>query len=139
MSANFRIFVFLFFSEHYDLGNPPVGCEVCESLQSIGNGCGLQMDGVSPHFGPCDLIFNGFHDLHRLGIIFDGLTLFPEGPSILRDLSDGPRTLCECPAQLVATCLDLSGLVWTCLDLSQLVGTCLVSCGLKGRTLGPYT
>ena len=64
-----------------------------------------------------------------------GLMLLLEGPRTIREGPEGPRTLCECPAQLVATCLDLSGLVATCLDLSQLVAT---SCGLKGRTSGPY-
>ena len=59
---------------------------------------------------------------------YGGLMLLPDGPRSLGEWLEGPGTLSECPAQLVATCLDLS----------ELVATCLVSCGLKGSTLGPY-
>ena len=64
-----------------DFWNFPVGFGVLEGLQSIGNGCGLQMDGFSSHFEPSGSAFEDFHDLHDFAIVSDGLTLFPEGPS----------------------------------------------------------
>ena len=48
--ADSRIFGFFDFSEIVDFGNFPVEFGVWEGLQSIGNGCGLQMDGFSAHF-----------------------------------------------------------------------------------------
>ena len=53
--ADSRIFGFVYFSENVDLGNFPLGFGVWEGLQSMGNGCGLQMDGFSTHFDPCGL------------------------------------------------------------------------------------
>ena len=50
MSADpggFPDFRMLFFSESVDFWNVPVGVGVWEGLQSIGNGCGLQMNGFS--------------------------------------------------------------------------------------------
>ena len=40
------------FSEIVNFGNCTAGFGVWEGLQSIGNGCGLQMDGFSAHFEP---------------------------------------------------------------------------------------
>ena len=57
--SDFRIFGF---SENVDLGNFPLGFGVWEGLQSIGNGCGLQMDGFSAHFEPSEFILDHFHD-----------------------------------------------------------------------------
>ena len=43
---------FLDFSENVDFGNFPVGFGVWGGLQSIGNGCGIQMDGFSAQTEP---------------------------------------------------------------------------------------
>ena len=83
-----------------------MGFGVWGGLQSIGNGCGLQIDGFSAQTEPYESIFNDFHDFDYFGIVFDGLTLLPEGP----------RTLRECP--------EVPGLYQSVLsDWSQLVGT----------------
>ena len=74
-----------------------MGLVVWEGLQSIGNGCGLQMDGFSAHFELYTLIFDYFHDFNYFGLVSDGLTLFSEGPSTLRECPEGPRTLWDCP------------------------------------------
>ena len=87
------IFGFSGFSENVDYRNFPVGFGVREGLQSIGNGCGLQMDGFSAHFEPSESIFDDFHDFGYFAIVSDGLTLFPEGPGTLRDRPEGPGTL----------------------------------------------
>ena len=50
--------------------------------------------------------------------------LLPESLRPLRAGPEGPETLCECPAQLVATSRNLSGLVGTSRNLSELVATC---------------
>ena len=73
-----------------------VGFGVWEGLQSIGNGCGLQMDGFSAHFELSESISDDFHDFGHFGIESGGLTLFPEGPRTLRDRPEGPGTLWEC-------------------------------------------
>ena len=65
----------------------PVGFGVWEGLQSMGNGCGLQMDGFSRHFELSESIFNDFHDFGHFAIDSDGLTLFPEGPRTSPHLS----------------------------------------------------
>ena len=65
--ADSRIFGFFDFSENDDFWDFPVGFGVWEGLQSMGNGCGLQMDGFSAHFEPYGSIFNDFHDWHHLG------------------------------------------------------------------------
>ena len=72
--------------------------------------------------------------------------LLPESLRPVRAGPEGPRTLSECPAQLVgtclalsqlvATCLALSGLVWPCLALSQLVWSPVA---LRAGPGGPYT
>ena len=74
------------------LGNFPMGFEVWEGLQSIGNDCGLQMDGFSSHFEPYRFIFNDFQDVDHFGVDSSGLMLFPEGPRTLRDCPEGPGT-----------------------------------------------
>ena len=73
-----------------------MGFGVWEGLQSIGNGCGLQMDGFSAHFDQYESFFYDFNDFGNFTIVFDGLTLFPEGPRTLRDRPEGPGTLWEC-------------------------------------------
>ena len=90
MEAKIRIFGFSGFSENADFGIFPMGLAVWEVLQSIGNGCGLQMDGFSTHFEPYGSIFNDFDDLNDFASFFDGLTLFSEGPGTLRDPPEGP-------------------------------------------------
>ena len=90
--ADSWIFGFFDFSENVDFWNFPVGFGVWEGLQSIGNGCGLQMDGFSTHFEPCGSIFDHFPDLGDFLVVFEGLTLFPEGPRTLRDCPEGPKT-----------------------------------------------
>ena len=78
------------FSENVDFGNFPVGFGVWGGLQSIGNGCEIQIDGFSAQTEPYESIFNDFHDF---GIVFAGLTLFPEGPRTLRECPEGSGTL----------------------------------------------
>ena len=56
---------------------------VWEGLQSIGNGCGLQMDGFSAHFDSYGSFFDYFDDFDYFGVVSGGLTLFPEGPRTL--------------------------------------------------------
>ena len=70
-----------------------MGFGVWGDLQSIGNGCGIQMDGFSAQTDPYGSIFDDFHDFGYFGIIFDGLTLLPEGTSTLRECPEGPGTL----------------------------------------------
>ena len=38
-------------------------------------------------------IFDDFHDFDDFGIVFGGLTLFPECPGTLREYPEGPGTL----------------------------------------------
>ena len=92
-AADSRIFGFFDFSKNVDFLNFPVGFGVWGGLQSIGNACGLQMDGFSIHFEPYGSIFDDFHNFGHFGVAFGGLTLFPEGPRTLRDCPEGPRTL----------------------------------------------
>ena len=66
---------------------------VWEGLQSIGNGCGLQIDGYSVQTEPYEFIFDDFEDVDNFLIVFGGLTLFPEGPRTLREFPEGPGTL----------------------------------------------
>ena len=49
-------------------------------LQSIGNGCELQIDGFSAQTDPYESIFDDFHDFGHFGIVIGGLTLLPGGP-----------------------------------------------------------
>ena len=62
-------------------------------LQSIGNGCGLQIDGFSTQTEPYGFIFDDGHDFYNFGMAFDGLMLLPEGPRTLRECPEGPGTL----------------------------------------------
>ena len=67
--ADSRIFGFFDFLENVDFWNFPVGFGVWEGLQSIGNGCGLQMDGFSAHFEPSESIFNDFCDFGNFATV----------------------------------------------------------------------
>ena len=91
--ADSRIFGFFDFPQNVDFWNFPVGFGVWEGLQSIGNGCGLQMDGFSAHLEPSESISVDFHDFGHFGIDSDGLTLFSEGPKTLRGCPEGSGTL----------------------------------------------
>jgi len=66
---------------------------VWEGLQSIGNGCGLQMEGFSVHFEPYEIISSDFDDFGDFAVVPGGLTLFPEGPRTLRECPEAPGTL----------------------------------------------
>ena len=81
------------FSKNVDFLNFPVGFEIWEGLRSIGIGCGLQMHGFSANFQPSESISIDFHDFDHFGVVFGGLTLFPEGPRTLPDRPEGHRTL----------------------------------------------
>ena len=72
--------------------NFPTGFGIWEGLQSIENGCGLQMDGFSAHSELYGFISNHFHDFGDFGIVSDGLTLFSEGLRT-RECPEGPGTL----------------------------------------------
>ena len=90
--GGFPDFGFFDFSENVDFWNFPVGFGVWEGLQSIGNGCGLRMDGFSVHFEPAESISVHFHDFGHFALVSKGLTLFPEGPRTLRECPEGPGT-----------------------------------------------
>ena len=47
-----------------------MGFGVWEGLQSIGNGCGLQMDGFSAHFDPYGSILVDFNDFDGFAVVF---------------------------------------------------------------------
>ena len=83
---------FLDISENIDILNFPVGLGVLGCLQSIGNGCGLQMNGCSAQTEPYGFIFKDVHDFDDFGIVFGGLMLSPEGPRTLRECPEGPGT-----------------------------------------------
>ena len=83
-----------------DFGDFPLGFGVWEGLQSIGNGCGLQMDGFSAHFEPSESISVDFHNFGHFGGDSGGLMRFPEGPRTLRDCVEGPGTPSEGPGAL---------------------------------------
>ena len=87
-----RIFRFFDLSENADFGNLPVGFGGREGLQSMGNGCGLQMDGFSAHFEPSEFIFDYLHDFSDFAFVCDCPTLKVPGP---RDCPEGPGTLWE--------------------------------------------
>ena len=91
--GGFPVFRIFDFSENVDFGNFLMGFGVWGGLQSIGNGCGLQIDGFSAQTQPYESIFNDFHDFDDFGVVFGGLTLLPEGPRTLRDCPEGPGTL----------------------------------------------
>ena len=95
--ADSRIFGFFDFSKNVDFLDFPVGFGVWEGLQSMGNGCGLQMDGFSAHFEPSGSISIDFHDLGDFAVVSEGLTLFTEGPRTLGKCSKGPGTLSKGP------------------------------------------
>ena len=72
-----------------------MGFGVWEGLQSIENGCGLQMDGFSAHFDPSESIFDGFPDFGDFAFVSGCLMLFPEGPWAFSDRPEGLGTLWE--------------------------------------------
>ena len=76
-----------------DFVNFQMGFGFWEGLKSIGNGCGLQMDGFSAQTEPYGSIFDDFHDFDNFVIVFGGLTLLQGGPRTREDCPDGPRTL----------------------------------------------
>ena len=91
--ADSRVFGFFDFSENVYWWAFPVGFGVWEGLQSIGNGCGLQMDGFSAHFQPSGSISVDFHDFDHFAIDSGGLTLCSEGSRTHRDCPEGPGAL----------------------------------------------
>ena len=95
-----RFLDFPIFSKNNDFWDFPVGFGVWEGLQSIGNGCGPQMDEFSAHFEPSESICNDFHDSDHFGVVSNGRTMFPEGPRRLRDCPGGPGTPSEGPGAL---------------------------------------
>ena len=66
-----------------------------EGLQSMGNGCALQMDGFSTHFEPYVFVFDDVCDCANFAMVSNGLMLFPEGPRTVRDRPEGPGTVWE--------------------------------------------
>ena len=91
--ADSRIFGFWDFSKHDIFWNFPMGFGVWEGLQSMANGCGLQMNGFSTHFDQCEFVLDNLYDFHDFAIVSHGLTLFSEGPRTLRECPEGPGTL----------------------------------------------
>ena len=91
--ADSRIFGFLDFSKNVDFWKFPVGFGVWEGLESIGNGCGLQVDGFSAHFDSSGPIFDDSQYFNDFAFVSDRLTRFPEGPRTLRECPEGPGTL----------------------------------------------
>ena len=87
------IFGFWDLSENVDFSIFPMECGVWDGLQSIGSGCGLQMDGFSAHFEQYEFISYDFHDFGHFAIVSDALALFPEGPRTLRSCLEGPGAL----------------------------------------------
>ena len=77
--ADSRIFGFFDFSKNVDFWNFPVRFGVWEGLQSIGNGCGLQMDGFSAHFEPSESIPIDFHDFRHFGVVSIDFHVCPSG------------------------------------------------------------
>ena len=61
-------------------------------LQSIGNGCGIQIHRFSTHFDPYGFFYD-FHDFAHFGMVFRGLTLLPGGPRTLQECPEGPGAL----------------------------------------------
>ena len=78
--ADSRIFGFFDFSENVYFFDFPVGFGVWEGVESIGNGCGIQMDGFSAQIASYSSIFDDFHYFGHFGVVFGGLTLLPGGP-----------------------------------------------------------
>ena len=60
---------FLGFRTNSDLGNFPMGFGVWAGLQSIGNGCGLQMHKFSAHIEPYESIFDDFHYFDKFSVV----------------------------------------------------------------------
>ena len=79
-----------------DFADFPVGFGVWEGLQSMGNGCGLQIDGFSAHFKPYEFIFDDFHDFGDFAAVFSGLKQFRDCPEGSGTPSEGSGALGEC-------------------------------------------
>ena len=91
--GGFRDFrIFLLFKKRWFL-NVSGGIWGRGSLRSIGNACGLQIEGFSAQTEPYGFIFNNFDDFGHFGIVFVGLIVLPEGPRTLRECPEGPGTL----------------------------------------------
>ena len=92
LGATNLIFGFPGVSGNVDFGNFSMGLGVWEALQTIGNGCGLEMDGFSAHcsFRAISVHFDDFQDFSDFALVSDGLTVLPEGPGTL---SEGLGTL----------------------------------------------
>ena len=91
--GGFPDFWIFYFSKNVHFGDFPVEFGAWEGLQSIGNGCGLQMDRFSAHFEASGSIPVDFHDLGHFGVVSGDLMLFPEGPRTLWECPEGPGTL----------------------------------------------
>ena len=72
------------------LSNCTVTFGIWGDRESIGNGCGLQMDGFSAHFEPNGFIFNDFHDFGHFGFDFRGAD--PVRMCYVGVLPEDPRT-----------------------------------------------
>ena len=81
--ADSWIFGFVDFSKNDDFSTFPMEFGVWEGLQSIGNGCGLQIHRLSVHFEAYGSIFDVFHHFTEFAVASDGLTVFPEHPRTL--------------------------------------------------------
>ena len=77
--ADSRIFGFFYFSGNVYFFNFPVGFGVCEGLESIDAGSGIQMDGFSAREVAYSSIFDHSHDFGHFGVVFGSLTLLLEG------------------------------------------------------------
>ena len=103
--ADSRIFGFVDFSKNVYFGNFPMGFGVWGGLQSIGEGCGIQIDGFSVHTEPYGSIFDDFEDSGHFGTVSDSLTFLPEGPGTLRECPEGAGTCLKVPRP----CLKVPG------------------------------
>ena len=92
--ADSRIFGLWDFLENVIFLKYPVGFGFWECLQSIENGCGLQMDGFSAHFEPSESLSVDCHDFNDFAVISGGLMLLPEGPRFSESALDVPEP-CE--------------------------------------------
>ena len=59
----------------------PGGFGIWGGVQSIGTGCGIQMDGFSAQTEPYGFMFDDVYDFGNFAFVSDRLTLFPEFPS----------------------------------------------------------
>ena len=118
--AESRIFGFWDFSEIVDFGNFPLGFGVWGGLQSIGNGCGLQIDGFSAHIEPYGSIFEDFNDFGLFSVV---CRLFRTVPETMK--------MSRCCLGRSWTCLEGS---WDCLRGSKALSRGVL--GVLGWFLG---